>query len=80
MLKLIIFDQDGVIVNTKESYLLAFAKMLEHHGVQVSESEIEPYLGLPTERVVANLFRDFKIQADTAPWVFFVDSDIQYTV
>lgn len=76
MLKLIIFDQDGVIINPKDSYLLAFQKVLEHHGVQVAESEIEPFMGPPTEKVVANLFTAFKIHADVSPWVHFVDSEV----
>jgi phosphoglycolate phosphatase-like HAD superfamily hydrolase len=78
MLKLIIFDEDGVLINPKDSYLSAYQKMLEHHGVQVSESEIEPYLvmGLPNEKLVAKMFRDFKIHADTAPWAHFVNTEV----
>ena len=76
MLKLIVFDEDGVIINPKDSYLAAFQKMLEHHGVSVSESEVEPFMGPPTEKVVANLFTEFKIHADTAPWAHFVDTEV----
>lgn len=39
MLKAVIFDFDGVIVDTEPSHLLMFQRVLQTHGIEISEAD-----------------------------------------
>jgi len=75
-IKLVIFDLDGILINPKQEYLGAFQKLLEHHNVEVSQQDIEPFLGPPVLKVIQDLFKEYKIQAEPRQWVKFVDDQV----
>ena len=54
-IELIIFDFDGVLVDTKQSILYTFQKSLEKQGYNYSIEEIEQFIGQKPEEVISDL-------------------------
>ena len=52
---LIIFDLDGVLIDSKRLWLYVHQKVLAEQGYHYSFKEIEPYLGQKTEKVISDL-------------------------
>ncbi|MFX1519757.1 MAG: HAD family hydrolase [Promethearchaeota archaeon] len=52
---MIIFDFDGVLVDTKQSILYTFQKSLERQGYTYSIEEIEQIIGQRPEKVISDL-------------------------
>tara|TARA_B110000116_G_scaffold269728_1_gene286271 strand:+ start:922 stop:1581 length:660 start_codon:yes stop_codon:yes gene_type:complete len=62
MIKNIIFDFDGVIVDSEILVARAFSKYLESHNIIFSEKEFSIYAGKKTLQVINELSKKFKIQ------------------
>lgn len=55
MTKLIVFDMDGTIYDTKKSYLPAIKKLLQKHNIKIpSESKLNSFIGEPS-----HVFKDW---------------------
>ena len=64
MIKAVIFDMDGVLVDAKEWHYQAFNQALEHHGYTLTEEEHRTrYDGLPTRVKLQWLERDKGVPA-----------------
>ncbi len=62
MIKAILFDLDGVLVNMPEAHYLALNKALELFGAKIEEEEHYQYFnGLPTRKKVAELEKQERI-------------------
>lgn len=59
-MKLIIFDFDGVLIDSKQAYLYAYKKTFEHFGYDIGYEEIEPKLGGTAEEEISLLFPEIK--------------------
>ncbi len=58
MLKAVIFDFDGVIVDTEPAHLLMFQKVLKPHGIQISEEQYyDIYLAMDDRTFFKEAFR-----------------------
>ena len=54
-IELIIFDFDGVLVDTKQSILYVFQRSLEKQGYEYSIEEMEQSIGQKPEKVISDL-------------------------
>jgi HAD superfamily hydrolase (TIGR01549 family) len=54
-IELLIFDFDGVLVDSKQSILYTFQRSLEKQGYHYSIEEIERYIGQKPEEVISDL-------------------------
>ncbi len=63
MIKLLIFDFDGIIAKSKSLYREAIIKILNKHGYSIAKRDIEGMLGQRLETIIPSLGikRDFKI-------------------
>jgi HAD superfamily hydrolase (TIGR01549 family) len=55
MLKLIIFDLDGVIFDTEKNMKLSWKKTQQKHGIKKKFSEYKKYIGLPFFEILNKL-------------------------
>lgn len=87
MIKAILFDMDGVIVDTEPLHKKAYYMMFKHYNVEVSESLFESFTGQSTINVCKKLCASFNlnIQAKTLmkkkreffKTLFFSDPDLK---
>lgn len=54
MIKALIFDMDGVLVDSEPYHLLAYQKLLEQYGINYSENDNQEFLGR-TDGVIAEI-------------------------
>ena len=64
MLKAVIFDMDGVIVNSEPLHHLAYKKMFEEFQLDVSNSLYESFTGQSTHTICKQLCEIFNIYED----------------
>ena len=64
MLKAVIFDMDGVIVNSEPLHHLAYKKMFEEFKLDVSSSLYESFTGQSTHSICKQLCKIFNIHED----------------
>jgi len=70
MIKAVLFDFDGVIVNSEPLHLRSFRMLLKPLGVRIStERWYREFTGIGSRAIMAALFRDFGIPGDTSGWV-----------
>ena len=62
MINNIIFDFDGVLVDSEILAAKAFSKYMKYHGHQIDENEISKFAGLKTVQVVEILADRFLIK------------------
>ena len=55
MLKLIIFDLDGVIFDTEKNMKISWKKVQKKYGINKSFNEYKKYIGLPFGSILNNL-------------------------
>jgi len=48
----VIFDMDGVLVDSTKSIMLSFNQILNRHGVHIPDEEVKHYLGLSIKDIV----------------------------
>ena len=64
MLKAVIFDMDGVIVNSEPLHNLAYKKMFEEFKLEVSNSLYESFTGKSTHSICKQLCEIFNLNDD----------------
>ena len=64
MLKAVIFDMDGVIVNSEPLHHLAYKKMFKEFKLDVSSSLYESFTGQSTHSICKQLCKIFNIYED----------------
>ena len=64
MLKAVIFDMDGVIVNSEPLHHLAYKKMFEEFKLDVSNSLYESFTGQSTYSICEQLYEIFDLKVD----------------
>jgi beta-phosphoglucomutase-like phosphatase (HAD superfamily) len=64
MLKAVIFDMDGVIVNSEPLHHLAYKKMFEEFKLDVSNSLYESFTGQSTYSICKQLCKIFNLVED----------------
>ena len=63
-LKAVLFDMDGVIVDTEPLHRKAYFRMFEDFGIDVSEELFTTFTGASTKRVCTTLIDTFGLEAD----------------
>lgn len=62
MIKAVLFDMDGVLVNTETFYIQALIETLfEETGVKLKEEEVERYAGLIYVEKLKRIFSERRI-------------------
>ena len=69
MLKAVIFDMDGVIVNSEPLHHLAYNKMFQEFKLEVSNSLYESFTGQSTHSICKQLCKIFKLNVDPSALV-----------
>jgi beta-phosphoglucomutase len=73
MLKAILFDFDGIIVDAEPVHLKAFQEVLDQNGIFLSEEEYyERYLALDDRTLFSNILRDRNMNFDDFTIVDFM--------
>lgn len=62
-LKAVLFDMDGVIVDTEPLHRKAYFEMFSHYGIDVSEALFNTFTGRTTQSVCDQLIADFSLKA-----------------
>jgi len=57
----VIFDMDGVLVDTEPTYIDISRQMFRQLGIEMSEQRILSYVGVPAQRMWAEIRRDFRL-------------------
>ncbi|MFX0168164.1 MAG: HAD family hydrolase [Candidatus Hodarchaeota archaeon] len=66
----VLFDVDGVVVESELLHLLTFNELLQPFDIHISESEWKTrFLGAGSATVMTTLFKEHSITQDPAPWV-----------
>ncbi len=70
MIKAVLFDFDGVVVQSEPLHLLSFRMLLEPLGVTISEERwYREFTGIGSTAIITALFKDFGINEDVRSWV-----------
>tara|TARA_B100001564_G_scaffold135009_1_gene113257 strand:+ start:1210 stop:1893 length:684 start_codon:yes stop_codon:yes gene_type:complete len=87
MLKAVLFDMDGVIVDTEPLHHKAYLQMFEKMGIEVSEAMYNGFTGQSTRSICMQLCRFFNLKNNPEELVqikrnnftklFFEDDDLQ---
>jgi len=64
MLKAVLFDMDGVLVDTEELTFLAAQQMFEEHGIAVTREDFRPYIGTGENSYIGNVARKYGFPLD----------------
>ncbi|PIE50722.1 MAG: ABC transporter ATP-binding protein [Flavobacteriales bacterium] len=64
-LKAVLFDMDGVIVNTEPLHRKAYFKMFEDFNMEVSEELYTSFTGASTKKVCNHLIQEFQLDKTT---------------
>jgi beta-phosphoglucomutase-like phosphatase (HAD superfamily) len=57
----VIFDMDGVLVDTEPIYIDIGRHLFRKLGIEVSQERIMSYVGVPGKRMWAEIRRDFRL-------------------
>ena len=60
-IKAVIFDLDGTLVNTIDSYFNIYMKLCEKSGAIATRSDFHQLIGIPNKQAAKQLFREKKI-------------------
>ena len=58
-LKAVIFDMDGVLVDTEELIYLAAKEMFNEHGIQVTREDFKPFIGTGEDNYLGGVARKY---------------------
>ena len=61
MLKAVIFDMDGVIVDTEPGYKIATDEVLREHGIITSDEYQDQFIGVTNEYMWGTIIREFHL-------------------
>ncbi len=62
MIRAVIFDMDGVIVDSEPAHIEAEKRILREHGVEVSTEELREYTGTTAEFEFGDLIRKYQLR------------------
>lgn len=65
MLKTVIFDMDGVIINSEDQHNRAMMQVLESHGAKVDTSYHSRFVGTSTKKMAEICIQDLNLDIDT---------------
>jgi HAD superfamily hydrolase (TIGR01509 family) len=70
MIRAVLFDFDGVVVNSEPFHLRSFRELLAPLGIKISESRhYSEFVGIGSNAIIAMLFKEHGINYDVKPWV-----------
>lgn len=70
MIQAVLFDFDGVIVQSEPLHLRSFRELLKPQGVKIPTARwYREFTGIGSTAILTALFRDFGIQEDVKTWV-----------
>ena len=70
--KVILFDMDGVIIDSSDAWFMAFNDVLVHFGLQkISKKKFSNYFGYPVEKDQKIFFRDKSIKEIIEAYDFY---------
>ncbi len=61
-IKAVIFDVDGVLLNSNDAYAHVFAQLGKKYGVPIKEKDVLPHFGEHPERILRELFHRRDVQ------------------
>ncbi|OFY57359.1 MAG: hypothetical protein A2Y87_08880, partial [Bacteroidetes bacterium RBG_13_46_8] len=64
MLKAVLFDMDGVLVDTEELTFRAAQQMFKEHGIHVTREDFRPYIGTGENSYIGNVARKYGFPVD----------------
>ena len=64
MLKAVLFDMDGVLVDTEELTFRAAQQMFLEHGIHVTREDFRPYIGTGENSYIGNVAHKYNFPAD----------------
>ena len=64
MLRAVLFDMDGVLVDTEELTFMAARQMFEEHGIAVTQEDFRPYIGTGENSYIGNVARKYNFPVD----------------
>jgi beta-phosphoglucomutase len=59
MLSAVLFDMDGVLVDTEELTFLAARQMFREHGIRVTREDFRPFIGTGENSYIGNVARKY---------------------
>lgn len=78
MIKAILFDMDGVIVDTLHFHFLAWDKMFSDRGGRVSEHTVLLHEGRNSREILPILMKETNIYIPESEWDDFIDKKREY--
>ena len=78
MIKAVLFDFDGVLVDTYKYHLLAWRHFLAGYGVTVEAQKVFLNEGLPVQEIAENLAKDFSLNLSKAELMELAQKKNQY--
>jgi len=64
MLRAVLFDMDGVLVDTEKLTFLAARQMFKEHGIAVTQEDFRPYIGTGENSYIGNVARKYNFPVD----------------
>src|SRR4030042_2124374 len=64
MLKAVLFDMDGVLVDTEELTFRAARQMFEEHGIAVAQDDFRPFIGTGENSYIGNVALKYNFPVD----------------
>jgi len=64
MLKAVLFDMDGVLVDTEELTFRSAQQMFKEHGIHVTREDFRPYIGTGENSYIGNVARKYGFPVD----------------
>lgn len=64
MLKAVIFDMDGTLLDSETLQFKATKKLFKYYGVKIKLSDVKPYFGRGAHLYIKNLIKKHKIKRD----------------
>lgn len=78
MIKAILFDMDGVIVDSLHYHYLAWDKMFREHGGRVEEHTVLLHEGRNSREILPILMEETKVQIPESQWDEFIERKREY--
>jgi beta-phosphoglucomutase len=64
MIKAVLFDMDGVLVDSEELIYLASRQMFEEHGIDVTKEDFIPFIGTGEDSYLGNVAKKYRFPLD----------------
>ncbi len=70
IIQAILFDVDGVVVESELLHMQTFNELLEPLGIHISEKDWKTrFLGAGSAKVMSTLFNEYGVNKDPQPWI-----------